>query len=121
MTWRPPEGPWCTSCGTAPATQDWTAPSFTGFATLAGITDDQIVEERFLAFHVVTHVLPGPEGRPGRPARSRSCPDAPGLYLAGDWVGPSGWLSDAAMASGQRAGRLAAGAPAEDRTYPRVA
>src|SRR6202050_782020 len=39
------------------------------FATLAGITGDQIVEERFLAVHVVTHVLPGPEeGLAGRPA-----------------------------------------------------
>lgn len=90
------------------------------FATLAGITDDQIVEERFLAVHVVTHVLPGPEdGLAGRPAVA--VPGSPGVYLAGDWVGPSGWLSDAAIASGQRAGMLAAGAPAEERTDPRVA
>jgi phytoene dehydrogenase-like protein len=90
------------------------------FAALAGITDDQIVAERFLAVHVVTHVLPGPEdGLAGRPAVA--VPGSPGVYLAGDWVGPSGWLSDAAMASGQRAGMLAAGAPAEKRTYPRVA
>jgi hypothetical protein len=90
------------------------------FAALAGITDDQIVAERFLAVHVVTHVLPGPEdGLAGRPAVA--VPGSPGVYLAGDWVGPSGWLSDAAMASGQHAGMLAAGAPAEDRTYPRVA
>jgi phytoene dehydrogenase-like protein len=90
------------------------------FATLAGITDDQIVEERFLAVHVVTHVLPGPEdGLAGRPAVA--VPGSPGLYLAGDWVGPSGWLSDAAMASGQRAGLLAAGAPAEEPTHPRAA
>jgi phytoene dehydrogenase-like protein len=90
------------------------------FATLAGITDDQIVEERFLAVHVVTHVLPGPEdGLAGRPAVA--VPGSPGLYLAGDWVGPSGWLSDAAMASGQRAGLLAAGAPAAEPTQPRAA
>jgi phytoene dehydrogenase-like protein len=90
------------------------------FAALAGITDDQIVAERFLAVHVVTHVLPGPEaGLAGRPAVA--VPGSPGVYLAGDWVGPSGWLSDAALASGQRAGMLAAGPPAEDRTYPRVA
>jgi phytoene dehydrogenase-like protein len=90
------------------------------FATLAGITNDQIVAERFLAAHVVTHVLPGPEdGLAGRPAAA--VPRLPGVYLAGDWVGPSGWLSDAAMASGQHAGLLAAGAPAADRTYPRVA
>ena len=90
------------------------------FATLAGIADDQIVEERFLAVHVVTHVLPGPEiGLAGRPAVA--VPGSPGVYLAGDWVGPSGWLSDAAVASGQHAGLLAAGAAAEERTYPRVA
>ena len=48
---------------------------------------------------MVTHVLPGPEaGLAGRPAVA--VPRSPGLYLAGDWVGPSGWLSDAAMASG---------------------
>lgn len=90
------------------------------FAAVAGITDGQIVAERFLAVHVVTHVLPGPEeGLAGRPAVA--VPGSQGIYLAGDWVGPSGWLSDAALASGQRAGLLAAGAPAEDRSYPRVA
>ena len=90
------------------------------FATLAGITDDQIAVQRFLAVHVVTHVLPSPEaGLAGRPAVA--VPGSPGVYLAGDWVGPSGWLSDAAVASGQQAGMLAAGAPAEKRTYPRVA
>jgi glycine/D-amino acid oxidase-like deaminating enzyme len=40
-----------------------------GHARLAGLTDDQIVEERFLAVHVVTHVVPSPDhglaGRPG--------------------------------------------------------
>jgi len=90
------------------------------FAALAGIASDQIVAERFLEVHVVTDVLPGPDvGLAGRPAVA--VPGAPGVYLAGDWVGPSGWLSDAAMSSGQQAGLLAAGAPAEDRTSPRVA
>jgi phytoene dehydrogenase-like protein len=91
-----------------------------GFARLAEITDDQIVEERFLAGMVVTHVLPSPEhGLAGRPGVT--VPEAEGIYLAGDWVGPSGWLADAAMASGQRAGLLAAQAPAEEPTYPWVA
>jgi phytoene dehydrogenase-like protein len=90
------------------------------FAALAGITDGQIVEERFLEVHVVTHVLPGPEdGLAGRPPVA--VPGDAGLYLAGDWVGSSGWLSDAAMASGRRAGMLAAGAPAQEPNYPRVA
>lgn len=86
----------------------------------AGITDDQIVEERFLADMVVTHWLPGPEeGLAGRPDVTSTGVD--GVYLAGDWVGPSGWLSDAAMASGHRAGELAARPAAAQRAYPRVA
>ena len=94
-----------------------------GFASLveglSGITDDQIVAERFLAVHVVTHVLPGPEdGLAGPQSR---CPDPRGCTWQATGWGRRGWLSDAAIASGQHAGMLAAGAPAEDRTYPRVA
>lgn len=90
------------------------------YARLAGIADDQIVEERFLADMVVTHLLPNPQaGLAGRPGVAVA--RAEGIYLAGDWVGPSGWLADAAMASGQRAGMLAAGAQEEKRTHPRAA
>jgi phytoene dehydrogenase-like protein len=90
------------------------------YARQAGISDNQIVEERFLANMVVTHLLPSPEhGLAGRP--QVTLPALPGMYLAGDWVGPSGWLADAAMASGQRAGMLAARARVGARTYPRVA
>jgi len=90
------------------------------FAALAGIAGDQIVAERFLEAHVVTDVLPRPEdGLAGRPAVTVA--GSPGVYLAGDWVGPSGWLSDAAMGSGEQAGLLAAGAPAENRSSPRAA
>ena len=28
--------------------------------------------------------------------------------MAGDWVGPDGWLSDCSLASGAKAGQLAA-------------
>ncbi len=88
-------------------------------ARLAGIADNQMVEERFLAVDVVTHLLPSPEvGLAGRPGVEVA--GAAGLFLAGDWVGPSGWLSDAAMASGRRAGILAAQATAGNRAYPRV-
>jgi phytoene dehydrogenase-like protein len=87
-----------------------------GHARLAGIADDQIVEERFLAVHVVTDVLPSPEqGLAGRPGVEVA--GAAGMYVAGDWVGPSGWLSDAAMATGRRAGILAAQASAGNRIY----
>jgi phytoene dehydrogenase-like protein len=89
-------------------------------AHLAGVTDSQIVEERFLAEMVVTHMLPSPaQGMASRPGVA--VPGALGIYLAGDWVGPTGWLADAAMASGWRAGRLAAGPAAAAPTYPRVA
>jgi hypothetical protein len=33
-------------------------------------------------------------------------PGIPDLYLAGDWVGPEGFLVDASMASAQRAAQL---------------
>lgn len=93
------------------------------YARRAGITEDHIVEERFLANMVVTHLLPSPEhGLAGRPAVTSAGPE--GLYLAGDWVGPTGWLADAAVASGHQAGRLAAGLRAADhaaRTVPLVA
>jgi phytoene dehydrogenase-like protein len=77
------------------------------YVRLAGVTDSQIVEERFLADMVVTHLLPTPErGLAGRPDVASAGLDR--VYLAGDWVGPTGWLSDAATASGRRAGSLAA-------------
>lgn len=89
------------------------------YARLAGISDDQIVEERYLANMVVTHVLPRPEhGLAGRPRVD--VPGAEGIYIAGDWVGPMGWLADAAVASGQRAGRLATES-ITTRKYPKVA
>jgi phytoene dehydrogenase-like protein len=39
----------------------------------------------------------------------RAGPEVPGirnLYVAGDWVGPDGWLSDASRVSGKRAAEL---------------
>ena len=81
-------------------------------ARLAGITREHVVEERFLARMVVSHALPSPEvGLRGRPGTSVG--GAPGVFVAGDWVGPLGWLADASMASGRSAGRLAAEAAAE--------
>jgi len=44
----------------------------------------------------------GLAGRPGPALRS-----APGIFLAGDWVGPEGQLADASFASGRAAGQLA--------------
>jgi phytoene dehydrogenase-like protein len=77
-------------------------------ATSAGIDADDIVEERFLARMVVTGPLPTADGGglAGRPPVQVA--DHRGVLVAGDWVGPTGLLSDAAVASGAEAGRLAA-------------
>jgi phytoene dehydrogenase-like protein len=74
---------------------------------LAGVADDDIVVERFLASMTVASTAPRPErgglrGRPGTDATG-----TPGIHLAGDWVGPDGLLADAALASGAAAARQA--------------
>ena len=33
--------------------------------------------------------------------------EAPGFFVAGDWVGDEGWLAGASLASGEKAGVLA--------------
>jgi phytoene dehydrogenase-like protein len=81
-------------------------------AVAAGVRRDAVVAERFLRRMVVCGGIPlaergGLVGRPDTQVRG-----APGLLLAGDWVGPEGLLADAAVSSGVRAGRLAA----EERT-----
>jgi len=74
----------------------------------AGIGDDDVVTERFLARMVVATAIPtaaggGLAGRPGT-----QVPGLPATFVAGDWVGPEGLLADAALASGADAGRRAA-------------
>jgi phytoene dehydrogenase-like protein len=64
-----------------------------------------VVRQRFLPDLVVAHALPeaafgGTRGRPGP-----CVPDVPGLYVAGDWVGPEGLLADASLASARAAAR----------------
>jgi len=64
-----------------------------------GIDDADVVDQRFLRRMTVAHSLPlarrgGLAGRPPIDA-----PTAPNVFLAGDWVGPTGLLSDAAAAS----------------------
>jgi len=77
---------------------------------LAGLLDalqpgwrDGVVRQRFLPDLLVSHALPeavrgGTRGRPGP-----RVPDVPGLYVAGDWVGPEGLLADASLASARAA------------------
>jgi glycine/D-amino acid oxidase-like deaminating enzyme len=54
--------------------------------------------ERFLPRMVAVSAIPTPAtgGLAGRPGADRG----DGMFVAGDWVGPDGWLVDAALASG---------------------
>ena len=62
-----------------------------------------VVDARFLPKMTVSEALPlaSMGGAKGRPSPRNT--DVPGLYLAGDWVGDSGWLADASFASARAA------------------
>lgn len=80
--------------------------------THVGVRPDAVICARFLARMAVTGAVPlarngGLAGRPGVTATG-----IPGVFLAGDWVGPHGHLADAAFASGEAAGLAAARAAA---------
>lgn len=66
---------------------------------------DLVTLERFLPRMVPISAIATPEtrGLAGRPAVDRG----EGLFLAGDWIGPEGWLVDAAIASGAAAAAAA--------------
>jgi glycine/D-amino acid oxidase-like deaminating enzyme len=76
-----------------------------------GVTNDDIVTSRFLARMIVSSTMPraATGGFHGRPLPTAS--GLPRVLLAGDWVGPTGLLSDAALASGHSAGLAALRAP----------
>jgi hypothetical protein len=61
----------------------------------------QATLQRFLPRMVAVSAIPSAAGGglAGRPAVDRG----EGLYLAGDWLGPEGWLVDAAISSGAAA------------------
>ncbi|MCU1349378.1 MAG: putative dehydrogenase [Acidobacteria bacterium] len=61
---------------------------------------DLLVHRRFLPSMTVTNAL----SEPGRPRPTVQTPIR-GLYLAGDWVGSEGQLSDAALASARAAAK----------------
>jgi phytoene dehydrogenase-like protein len=71
--------------------------------TRAGVREDDVVITRFLARMVVAGAAPiaARGGLRGRPAVGAT--GLPGVFLAGDWVGPTGLLADAALASGRAA------------------
>ena len=76
-------------------------------ATQAGIHSGDIVHTRYLNRLVVTNGFPAAAagGLAGRPRADEL--KLPGVYIAGDWVGPRFQLADAASASGEDAGRAA--------------
>jgi phytoene dehydrogenase-like protein len=90
------------------------------FAATAGIAPADIAASRFLPKMTVVTALPAVgKGLAARPPVA--VPEMPGLFVAGDWAGPTGWLSDASLASGEQAGLLAARAtqPGGRATAPR--
>jgi phytoene dehydrogenase-like protein len=72
---------------------------------------ERTLARRFLPSMTVAHGLPQADsgGLAGRPAGFLR--ERPNVFLAGDWVGPEGWLADASAASAAAAARrvLAAG------------
>jgi len=79
---------------------------------------DVLVERRFLPHLTVTHALvradrAGLAGRPG-PA----VPGLPGVFVAGDWVGPEGMLADTALSSARAAAALAAEVASKQAAAP---
>ena len=63
---------------------------------------DELLHARFAPRMVVDHLLPVPgAGLASRPGVADS--GVPGALLAGDWVGPEGWLVGGSLASGAAA------------------
>jgi glycine/D-amino acid oxidase-like deaminating enzyme len=82
-------------------------------ARVAGIDPDAAAHVRYLHRMTVVGAVPVPGvGLAGRVDVGDTGQE--GVLVAGDWVGPRGHLADAALASGEDAGRLAAVAPARD-------
>ena len=77
-------------------------------ARLAGVDPSVVEEQRFLRRMTVIGATPTPAagGLAGRPGIDSTGID--GVFVAGDWVGPKGWLSDCALSSGEAAGLAAA-------------
>lgn len=64
---------------------------------------NHVIKQRYLPRMLVSHAAVtaaqgGPAGRPGVAVEGR-----PGLYVAGDWVGPSGMLLNASLTSAKEA------------------
>jgi 2-polyprenyl-6-methoxyphenol hydroxylase-like FAD-dependent oxidoreductase len=82
-------------------------------ARVAGIDPDAAALVRYLHRMTVVGAVPvAGVGLAGRVDVGHTGHD--GVLVAGDWVGPRGHLADAALASGEDAGRLAVVAPGGD-------
>lgn len=81
--------------------------SLDGHVARLGVRVADIEARRFMARMVVAGSTPRAVdgGLPGRPRVTDT--GQPGVYIAGDWVGPEGLLADASIASGHRAAREA--------------
>lgn len=77
-----------------------------------GVAPGHIAAERYLHRMTVTNgvALASASGLAGRP--DVDCLGDPRVVVAGDWVGPTGMLADASIASGRRAARALAVAAA---------
>jgi hypothetical protein len=93
--------------GSSPADPATAKAELRRLATLAGVTDDDVLMERYLHRVVVSHGYPTAHGRglQGRPAIDAA--GVPHAFLAGDWVGQAGLLADASTASGIAAAQAA--------------
>ena len=67
----------------------------------------EVVDRRYAPNMIVSNALvrADRDGYRGRPRAA--VPEVPGLFLAGDWVGPTGMLADASFASAREAARSA--------------
>ena len=72
----------------------------------AGSGRSGVVEQRYLHVMTVAHAMPPAQPAACGPARGVG-PRRPGLFVAGDWVGPVGMLADAAVASAHEAAHQA--------------
>jgi len=81
--------------------------AFAEHAAIAGIDVDRAEESRYLHRMPACTAQPTPAGGGlrGRPAVDSTGVD--NVLVAGDWVGPEGYLADASLASGAAAGRAA--------------
>jgi phytoene dehydrogenase-like protein len=88
--------------GATKADQD--RPLLERYLAEAGVAPSDVVTSRFLARLTVAGAAPVATagGLPARPPVTAS--GTPGVFIAGDWVGPDGLIGDAALASGHAAG-----------------